>query len=170
MMIEITIGTAKLTSSNSVLTIESIDDQESPITFDAEGVRELIRFLTSQTTSSFNRREAFRVPVFESSGLELQIRFGDQVLLGRPTSISMTGAFVSVTADDPLAIKVDQEVEATLMFEGKQHVHPSIVRRVAADGFGIGFLDAVSDGQIDPPADIARIVMALQRQWAARTA
>lgn len=172
-MPEITIGDAKLRSSNGILTIEHVngkdEDQDSAFSFDADAVQELVRFLTAQSQSALNRREAFRVPVFDSSGLEVQLGHNQTRIQGRVTSISMTGVFVAVSLEDR-GLPVDTELEITLRFEGEQHSHAGIIRRIADGGYGIRFLDAGQNEQIDPPADIARIVMALQRQWAARQA
>ncbi|MGB7347324.1 MAG: PilZ domain-containing protein [Pirellulaceae bacterium] len=168
-MSEITIGDAKLKSNGGVLTIQHACDQQSELTFDADGVQELIRFLTSQAHSEFNRREAFRVPLFDSSGVGIRVLHKNALVQGRPTSISMTGVFIAVAPEDQIQTAKGDEVEVTISFEGRIHSHPASIRRIAPDGYGVAFLDAVKGGQVDPPADIAHVVMAMQRQWASRT-
>ncbi|WP_419189889.1 PilZ domain-containing protein [Stieleria marina] len=167
-MQETTIGDAILVSNKGLLTMRHVEDESLSFVFTAEQVLELVRFLTAQTQSEFNRREAFRVPLFESSQLEVRVRSGETQIQGRPTSISMTGIFLAVSPANQVDAELEDEVEVVLQFEGAQHSHVGLIKRISNDGYGIAFLDATSLGQVDPPADIARIVMKLQREWVSR--
>jgi len=95
-MVEITIGDVQFISNGKTLTIARRDQPEMAMSLDKKGIEELIDFVTSLAETEFSRRQTFRVPVWDSSGLSVQIRKDDTQLSVRPTNVSLTGIFVEL--------------------------------------------------------------------------
>ena len=169
-MAEITIGEMQLVSDGNTLTIARRDQPDFAVCLDADGFRELLDFVTTIAGTEFNQRQTFRIPLWDSSGLSVQIRTDESQVSVKPTNISLTGIFVEVHPDDWLDLQQDADVEVTLEFEGETQTHHAIVRRREGNGYGLFFPESMKGEEIDPPPGITRIVMELQRRWMARRA
>ena len=168
-MAEITIGDVQFISDGKTLTIARRDQPNMTMSLDKAGVEELIDFVTSLAGTEFNRRQTFRVPVWDSSGLSVQIRKDETQLSVRPTNLSLTGIFVELRPDDWLDLAQDDDLEVILDFEGETHSYRGVVRRCETNGYGLFFPESMNAEQIEPPPGITQIVMELQRRWLART-
>ena len=84
--------------------------------------------------------------------------------------LSLTGVFMEV----PLGLEVDfgkiEEFEIALEYNGQQQSHRGVVRRQAANGYGVFFPSSMKGEHIDPPTPLVRLVMELQRQRLAKLA
>lgn len=169
-MAEITIGDAHLISDGNTLTIGSRGQRNLTLSLDAAGVSELIDFVTSLAKTEFNRRQDFRVPIHDSSGLSAQIRKGQSLVSVMPLNLSVTGIFVELTRDDWIDFSQDDELEVILDFEGESQSHNGVVRRCADNGYGLFFPKSMKGKELAPPAELTRVVMELQRRWMARRA
>ena len=169
-MAKTTIGNVRLISDGKTLTIARRDQPNMAISLDSTEVEELIDFVTSLAATEFNRRDTFRVPLWDSSGLSVQIRKDETQRLVTPTNISLTGIFVELRPDDWLDLAQDDDLEVILEFEGEAQSHHGVVRRCEDNGYGISFRDSMNGEQIDPPPGVTRIVMELQRRWMAHLA
>ena len=169
-MAEITIGDAHLVSDGETLTIGRRGQRDLTLSLDAAGVAELIDFVTSLATTEFNRRQDFRVPIHHSSGLSVQIRKGDRLISVTPTNISITGIFIELPRDDWIDFEQDDQMSVILEFEGEKQDHRGVVRRCADNGYGLFFPKSMKGNELDPPAELSRVVMELQRRWMTRRA
>ncbi len=165
---EITIGEIHLKSDGSTLTIARLNQPNITLNIDAKGVEELIDFVTSLTETKFNRRRNFRVPLWDSSGLSVQIRKDEKQLSATPKDISVIGIFVELRPDDWLDLKQDDDLEVILEFEGETQTYRAVVRRCEDNGYGLLFPESMKGNQINPPTELKRIVMKLQCHWLAR--
>jgi hypothetical protein len=114
-----------------------------------------------------NRRDAFRVPVVRPGDLTCCVTAGDVRFEGRPANISMTGMYVRKRASDPIDLQIGDEVEVALRSGGEFTQLAAVVRRLGRDGYGLFFPCSIKNRVIDPPPEIRRIVMELQRRWMA---
>ena len=167
-MAEITIGDVSFISDGKTLTISRHKQSDRSVTLDRTGVEELIDFLASLAETEFNRRQTFRVPLWDSSGLYAQIRTEETELQVTPTNVSLTGIFVQPRGDDWLDLELGDNVEVNLDFEGQALSYLGVVRRCENNGFGLFFPVTMNAEEIDPPPELTRIVMELQRRWMAR--
>jgi len=132
------------------------------------GVEELIDFVTTLAGTDFNRRQAFRVPVWGSSGLSAVMRKGQEETPVTPIDLSFTGMLVRIPADANLEPALDDHVDITLEFEGEKSTYHAIVRRRTELTCGLFFPETIVDGELEPPDNLLRIAMELQRQWLGR--
>lgn len=168
-MAEITIDDVRLISDGQSLKIVLPDDR-SDLTaiFDAEGIEKLLGFVNSNSETSIDQRRSFRVPIYDWSGLKVQIRKDEKQLPVHAKDISVTGIFLMLAPDDPFDLSIEETAELVLEFEDETQIHPAIVKRHYDDGIGFLFSDSIKDGQADPPAELSKMVMELQRRWIAR--
>lgn len=169
-MAEITIGDAHLVSDGKTLTISRQGQKGLSLSLDAAGVAELIDFVTSLATTEFNRRQDFRVPLHNSSGLSVQIRKGDRLISVTPTNISVTGIFIELPRDDWIDFEQDDQLDVILEFEGESQSLGGVVRRCTENGYGLFFPKSMKGMELDPPAALTQVVMELQRRWMTRRA
>lgn len=167
-MTKIKIGDAEFSTDGRKLTITRGNKEAMTVALDKNGIDHLLEFVTSLAESEFNRRQTFRVAVWSSSGLLVQLRRGNELIPVRPTSLSISGIFVELAPEDWIDLAMGDELEAALEFEGETHTHRVIVRHCDSSGYGLQFSAAMSDQQIDRLPEITNIVMTLQRRLLAR--
>ena len=167
-MPETSIDDFRVTFERGVLTITPHDRPDSAVTLNEDGVEKLINLVCGHDESESNRRQTFRVSLWDSSGLTTTVRFGERDIEVIPTSVSLSGVFVELP--DPLETElyVGREVEVTLDLDTENETLEAIVRRRRGSGCGLFFPASMKHEELDPPAGLARIVMSLQRRWLAR--
>ena len=168
-MPEITIGDVRLISDGRTLTIARDHPTSTAACFDSKGIEKLIDFVTALSETAVNRRRTFRVRLWKSSGLSVQIHDGIAEFSVTPRDISIAGVSVQLPADDRLNLELDSEVQVTLDLEGDVHSYRGIVRRREALECGLVFPESMQSEHIDPPPHLLRVVMELQRRFAARS-
>lgn len=167
-MAETNIGDVRVTFERGVLTITRLDRSESTITLDEDGVEKLIDLVCGHDEAESNRRQTFRVSLWDSCGLTTTVRHGECEIEAIPTSISLSGVFVDLPEPLEFELSVGTQVEVTLDLDTDHETLEAIVRRRRGSGCGLFFPASMSDEELDPPATFARIVMNLQRRWLAR--
>ena len=169
-MADITIGDVKFRSDGRTLTITPRDQPDKAISLDRNAFEKLLDFVNTlvQSEYSYNRRQAFRVPLWEACGLKVEICTGDAKFLTRPTDVSLTGIFVEFRPEDPVSLRVNDLVDVVMTFEGHTDTFRGIVKRVERHGAGLFFARSMHAEQMSPPPEITGLVMELQRQWIAR--
>jgi len=169
-MADITIGDIHLISDGNTLTISGRHQPDKTVCLNSAEVEQLIDFVSSLAGTGSHRRQSFRVPLNESSGLTAQIRTSGQLIDVTPTSLSLTGVFVVLHPDHWIDLAQGDIVEVFLEFEGETHMYHGSVRRREVNGYGLFITESMNGEQIEPPPDISDIVMELQRRWMARRA
>lgn len=166
-MPDITIGDVVLVSDGKTLEMARRDQPSRTVSLNAKGVAQLFEFarLIGDET---NRRNAFRVSLWESCGLTVRLRSDTAEFTGKPTNISLTGVFVEVSSDDSGNIALGDELQVELGFQGRSTSYFGVVRRREGKGIGIFFPESMHAEQCNPPAELAQMVMELQRSWIAR--
>ena len=169
-MADTTIGDFRFRSDGRTLTIIPRDAPDKSISLDRNCFEELLDFVNTIVKSdyTYNRRQAFRVPLWESCGLKCEIRVDESLFLVRPTDISLTGIFVEFRPEDPVTLRVSDLVDVQMTMDGNTSTFRSIVKRVEGHGAGLFFARSRQAEQISPPSEITRLVMDLQRRWIAR--
>ena len=167
-MAKIMIGDVQFSTDGKELTIARRNEQELTVLLDQTGVDSLIGFVTSLAESEFNRRQTFRVAVWSSSGLSVQIRKDGSQISVSPTSLSVNGIFVELGPDDWIDLAQGDQLEVILNFEGEKHSHHVVVRHREPNGYGLQFTASLNTEQKDPLPEITQIVMELQRRLLAR--
>jgi hypothetical protein len=162
------IGDLRVTFERGVLTITPHGRSESAITLDEDGVEKLIDLVCGHDESESNQRQAFRVSLWDSSGLTTTVRHGECEIEATPKSISLSGVFVELPDPPGIELPVGAQVEVTLELDTDHETLEAIVRRRHDSGCGLFFPASMKDEELDPPATLARIVMTLQRRWLAR--
>lgn len=172
-MAEITLRDIEIFYDGETLKISSSEDPEKSVSFDPKSVKGLVDFVhllsppeeTETQTQDENRRESFRVPVIEDSGLRVTLISGKERCESKPTNISMTGVFVEVPKDRTIPLDINDELRARLSMNKTEIELEAIVRRIEPNGFGLFFPEAFKGEHVDPPPTVRRIVMDLQRRW-----
>jgi hypothetical protein len=167
-MKEINIGGVRLFSDGNTLTITGRIQPDLTVSLDSVEVEMLIHFVLSLAGTGSNRRQSFRVPLHEPSGLSTQIRVNQKQLSVTPTSISVTGIFVELRPEDWLDLAIGDILDVILEFEGEIQTYHGSVRRGEAKGYGLFFTESMNGEEIDPPPELLRLVMELQHRWMAR--
>lgn len=167
-MKEIVIGDVRLVADDNSLTIARLGRSDVTVSFDSDGVRELIDFANSLADTEFNRRRTFRVPLWNSCGLAAQMCAAERQVSVTPTSISLTGISVVLSPDHWIDLPEGAVVEVTLNLEGESEMLHGIVRQCTDFGYGLSFAESTKGERIEPPPTLAQIVMDLQRRWMIR--
>jgi hypothetical protein len=167
-MTKIMIGDVQFSTNGKELTIARGNEQKLTLLLDQKGVENLIEFVTSLAECEFNRRQTFRVAVWSSSGLSVQIRKNKSLVSVRPTSLSISGIFVELAPDDWIDLALGDQLEVVLEFEGQKHSQRVVVRHREPNGYGLQFCASMATEQIDRLPEITQIVMKLQRSLLAR--
>lgn len=165
---EATIGDLRLVSDGQKLTITFRYQPDMTVSLDRLAIDELIDYVGGLAVDEFNRRQTFRVPVWDSCGLSAQLCLGTKLLAVRATNLSLTGIFVELPPEDWVDLKVHDRLDIALRFEGRSGTYRVEVRRREGNGYGLFFLDSMRAEQIDSLPDITHVVMELQRRWLAR--
>ena len=170
-MAEIQLRDIQLTYDGDTLTISSLKDPQMSVSLDPGTVEDLVEFVhlfapvDEDKPDAPNRREAFRVPVCEESGMKSMIITKGKQLKVRPTNISMTGVFIEVPKETADEFQVDDQVEVAMALEKWQVTLDAIVRRKQDHGYGLFFPATIKEEHVEPPPILRRIVMDLQRRW-----
>jgi hypothetical protein len=163
-----TIGSLNVKTDGKSLRIESKSTPEIEISLDAQGVGELLDFLTEMAGVQHKRRKSFRVPLSNQCGLAVNLIVGDRIIPAVPVDISMAGIFVILPHEHWLTFRESDNLEITLLLNDKFVQCRAIVRRNEHNGYGLFFPDSIKGEQLCPPEDLAAIVMELQREWLER--
>ncbi|WP_182869715.1 PilZ domain-containing protein [Rhodopirellula sp. JC639] len=172
-MAEITLRDLEIFYDGDTLKISSGDEPQKSVTLDPATVKPLVDFVQALAppeekeakSEEENRRESFRVPIIDESGLSVTLISGKNRCVSKPTNISMTGVFVEVPKDRSIALDIDDELRARLSMNKSEIELDAVVRRIEPNGFGLFFPETFKGEHVDPPPIIRRIVMDLQRQW-----
>ena len=173
-MAEIKLRNIQLLYEGETLTISSVRDPACSVDLDPRTVEDLVEFVHALTTHSNpgaadddekNRREAFRVPVVKDEDLQAWIVDGSKPLAVTPTNISMTGVFVELPKNLKKQFKIDDRLQVQMQCDKLKVLMGAIVKRVESRGIGLFFPATVKDDNIDPPQEMRKIVMELQRRW-----
>ena len=172
-MAEITIGDVYLQSDGNFLTISRAGREDEKMCLDASEVEALIDFLVNlrqDEPEDDNRRMSFRVPipVGIGSGLSTQVKARGKLLPVTPKNISMTGILVKLPSDYECDFEQFDELELVLRYQGRSSSYQAQVRNVKNGMLGLYFPETKVDGEIEPPEELADLVMELQRQWLSR--
>jgi len=141
------------------------DTGQVAINLHADQARQLMELMANVMAKEFNSRQAYRVPVRKSYGLEAKIIDGTNEFDVTVKTISMTGIFVAFPVGPKPIFHVNDQFDTQLQFEGNEVRLPATVKRVRQEGVGLFFDNSIQDEEIEPPEDLARMVMALQRKW-----
>lgn len=163
---ELAIANTRFIFDGSSLSIQ-VQDEEEPertLSFDLNAIEEIKGFLASLHLLDINRREAYRVPLHDCNLLTASIRWGTDSIAVIPKTISVTGVFVAPPSGQSLDLQEGDAVEITLGFGGQTQKLDALVRRCQPGGFGLFFKDSMTGEQIDPPPQLSRLVMELQRR------
>ncbi|MFK7738321.1 MAG: PilZ domain-containing protein [Pirellulaceae bacterium] len=169
-MPELEIGNLKLETQKRRLRIVNQADGQEITTLEEEQVEELIDFIVSLSYSEFNRRRSFRVPVKDASGLLVEMEKDGKQIPVRARDISVTGICIENNFCPGDELKLEDEVVVQLEFEGNVDTIAGVVKRLEYETVGILFPDCLRGETIEPPEEIRRLVMQLQRRWIARDA
>lgn len=170
-MAVIKLSDIQLVFDGTTLTISSLKSPEKTVSLDANSVEELVDFVhglaanVESEDQGPNRRESFRVPVMEASGLSVRLVKRGTSVDGKPLNISMTGVFVKVPVKSEPDFELGDEVVAEISYQKSKLQLGAIVRRKENRGMGLLFPETIRDEHVNPPPLIRHIVMELQRRW-----
>ena len=115
-------------------------------------------------TTELNRRSAFRVPVWPSSGLSATLHRDGTTQAVRPLEISLTGISFEFPCAQVPELPSDADVEITLSFDNNTLTLPAVVVRRERGSYGLFFPSSKRNGEVDPPRALVGLVMELQRR------
>jgi len=161
---ELTIHDTRFIFDGANLSIQNGEDPEQSVSFDLDAIEEIKSFLSALHVLDLNRREAYRVSLHDCHLLTASLRHDGELLEMIPKTISVTGIFVAPPSGHSLDLSEGDAVEIILGFEGQSQKLDALVRRCQPNGFGLFFKDSMTGEQIDPPSQLSRLVMELQRR------
>ena len=167
-MAEITIGPLHLVSNGMSLSLGPEGQPENAVHLEPVDVGVLIDFLMSLSASEFNRRQAFRIPLWETCGLRVFLEQDEQQVYAVPKNISLTGLLLELDDESDFDPAKESLVEVLIDFEGITQKLVGRVRRRADRKLGLYFPESTLAGEADPTPEYTALVMELQRRWAAR--
>jgi hypothetical protein len=129
-------------------------------------VYELFDFINGFHIPEVNTRMAFRVPNFAESSLRVQIGVDLKIFETTPVNISMNGILLSFPSEQP-ELEIGQPVSLVLSSDSTRLKIHGEVRSTRGKNFGIFFPETVKGKELNPPHELAELVMKLQREWLA---
>lgn len=140
---------------------------ESTVNLKLEGMAlsELLDFLRSVRVDQQNRRRGFRVPVV-SNRLQAQLGAPHDKARARARDVSLSGIFLEFPEGVP-ELQVNDRVDIAISHGNDDAAMRGIVKRRTDAGLGIEFGHAADTESPTPPAEFARIVMLLEKEWLA---
>lgn len=139
--------------------------QQLTVRLFADETHELVSLLSTVLAQEFNTRQAFRVPVRESLGVKVKIVDGRNSFDAEAKSVSMTGVFVKLADGPKPLIDIGQHFEVQIEFESHVVRIDAVVKRILDTGIGLFFPGCMQDEELEPPEELAALVIAVQRKW-----
>ncbi|MFN3192104.1 MAG: PilZ domain-containing protein [Aureliella sp.] len=164
-MPEIVLGNLRLEAGEQRLRCIDVEAEREVAHLEGEQVGELLDFVLSMAQVELNRRMAFRVPAKDSSGLSAVLEKDGVRRECRVLDIGLTGVGLSNEATSELGLEMDDSVVVHLDYLGQKYGMDGVVKRVAEDSLGVLFPCCFDGEMVDPPVEIQRIAMELQRRW-----
>lgn len=108
-------------------------------------------------------RVAFRVSVRRSTGINAALFLGGKKLAAVVGDISAEGMFIKLERGPLAALKVDNNVDVEVIFDGEKMYMRGVIRSAHNGGYGIFFPPRDRLGRPNPLARFERISAFLQR-------
>ncbi len=167
-MTEKSIGGLHLVSKGQQLSIETKDGVEEPVVLDSQEIIELAAWLVSLNETEFNQRESFRIRLWSGIAVHVSVSQLGQPSIVSLVDLSMTGMLIDLPEKSTLDVEVGSVVESSIQFEGETaHFSASIERKVGPR-LALRLTGSANQSEVDPFPEFSKIVMAIQRRWAAR--
>jgi len=111
-------------------------------------------------------RQAYRVPVEVSAGLEAVIRTEDDSRYGMIVhNISLGGLAGEVISAQHAELSIKDRIQVALRCGGLHILVDGEIRRKEGDIFGVLFRDSWRRGELEPPSEIREIVRIAETAW-----
>ena len=165
-MAEITIGKTIVSFDGRDLLMGRVGDTERLISFDPEGVNELLNWITSLSDANPAGRETYRIFLPEPRELEVSIQRHGEEFSVTGANISQTG--INLVEVDQIKLQQNDFVMVTVRFEDVEETIRATVKRCEGDNYALQFVDSVLAQDFRPSQKLKKIVMNLQRMEIAR--
>lgn len=114
----------------------------------------------------WDRRRAFRVPVWTESQLTAAIEYeGATYNDVDPVDISLAGVLIDLGDSDAPDLSMDDSLSVTLRLGDIKTTLSGVVRRCDGRRYGIVFPASLHRQQVNPPLQLRLIVNQLESQW-----
>jgi len=161
-MPELKIGNVVIACEDGIVTF---DDplRGSPLCINYDDFPLLLDVLDSV---EWDRRRAFRVPVWTQSQLSAAIEYdGNTYDDVDAVDISLAGVLLDLSESDAPDLSIDDSVNVTLQLNDVKATLSGIVRRCVGRRYGIVFPASLHRQQVNPPLQLRLIVNQLESQW-----
>ena len=161
-MPELKIGNVVIACEDGIVTF---DDplRGSPLCINYDDFPLLLDVLDSV---EWDRRRAFRVPVWSESQLSASLEYGgntyDDV---DAVDISLAGVLIDLGDSDAPELSMHDNVNVTLQLNNIKERLSGVVRRCSGRRYGIVFPASLHRQQVNPPLQLRLIVNQLESQW-----
>lgn len=161
-------GDLAIEVSQSGLDLSSTSNPLNQIHLDRSQIFKLFEVLAGYSPKADqNRRELFRVPLYGSAALQVQIAAHLKIIPALPINISISGMMLEVNSTD-VSIETGDVVIVDLECGGFRYRGKADVSWCEGDTIGVWFHDCLNLDDPMPPQDLVEIVMKLQRAWLTR--
>ncbi len=163
-MSALTLGDLVMEFSGTTLAVSHRNHPSELVRLDADSIARLRKYVQSLEPLETQRREAFRVPLEGLSELAVALVINGKDVPVVPLDISITGVYVKARATSKLDLAYDDSLDVKLQYEQETLTYRGVVRRCEPNGIGLFFPESLKGEQINPPPELSRIIMDLQRK------
>ncbi len=161
-------GDLAIEMSQSGLELSSTSNPLNQLHLDRSQIFKLFEVLAGYSPKSDqNRRELFRVPLYGSAELQVNIAAHLKIIPAQPINISISGMMLELSQPD-VQIETGDVIIVDLECGGFRYRGKADVSWCEGDSIGIWFHDCLNLDDPLPPVELVDIVMKLQRTWLTR--
>ena len=114
----------------------------------------------------WDRRRAFRVPVWTESQLTAAVEYDGITYDGvEPVDLSLAGILINLGDSDAPDLVMNDTLNVTLRLDDIKATLSGVVRRSVGRRYGIVFPASLHRQQVNPPLQLRLIVNRLESQW-----
>lgn len=163
-MNEIDIGDLHVSYDGQRLTLGRNNPTSIGVSIDSAGVEALHQYLGSVLSAQSRQRQSFRLNREALKGLKVRLGVDGQWRDVQANDFSVTGISLQWLEGEAAELPLMSEVEVSLTLDGSSQIQPALVRRCNAQGLGLFFPNSMRGEHIEPPVELASLLLALQRR------
>ncbi|NNK84532.1 MAG: PilZ domain-containing protein [Desulfobacterales bacterium] len=159
------IGNIVITYDGREITFSDNGHQNFRFYLKPDALADLMDYFNSLIKTYTQKRNAFRIPLNNSFGLSVLLRYGDKSCSVKPLNLSLTGILIEFEGDDVYGMAKGDIVELSIELGDKSENMAGKIVRCNHPQYGIFFPETIVDGEVQAPEFLLNITSNLEKRW-----